>query len=228
VTFYQRLVAHDLDEAAELVEEHLDKHSPEAVYEEVLLPALLHAKSDFDSGQLEADSYEFVLQGVRDSEEDLQAALAEYLKEAQAPSKVRAIGCPGQDEADELALRMLGQMLRLSGHSLEVVSSDKLAAEVIGKLEQDAPAVVIIGSLPPGGLAQARYLCKRIRQQAPGIKILVGRWRERKKDERTEKRLLAAGADQVAWTLRDSRAQILPLLQVAAAHDVQAELVKSR
>jgi predicted PurR-regulated permease PerM/CheY-like chemotaxis protein len=228
VTFYQRLVARDLDEAADLVEEHLAKHSPEAVYEEVLLPALLHAKRDRDSGELEADNYQFVLQGVRDNEEDLQAALAEYLKDAQPPSKVRAIGCPGQDEADELALRMLAQLLRVAGHSLEVVSSDKLAAEVIGKLERDAPAVVIIGSLPPGGLAQARYLCKRIRQQAPGIKILVGRWGERDKDERTEKRLLAAGADQVAWTLRDSRAQIVPLLQVAAASEAQAELVTSR
>jgi hypothetical protein len=229
VTFYQRLVAHDLDEAADLVEEHLEKHSPEAVYEEVLLPALLHAKNDRDRGELEADNYQFVLQGVRDNEEDLQAALAEYLKEAQPLSKVRAIGCPGQDEADELALRMLAQLLRLSGHSLEVVSSDKLAAEVIGKLEQDAPAVVIIGSLPPGGLAQARYLCKRIRQQAAGIKILVGRWGEREKDERTEKRLLAAGADQVAWTLHDCRAQIVPLLQVAAAASgVKSELVTTR
>jgi predicted PurR-regulated permease PerM len=227
VTFYQRLVAHDLDEAADLVEEHLDKHSPEAVYDEVLLPALLHAKSDCDSGQLEPDNYEFVLNGIRDSEEDLQAALAEYLKE-EPPNKARVIGCPGHDDADEVALRMLGQMLRLSGHSLEVVSTDKLTAEVISHLAQEAPAVVVIGSLPPGGLAQARYLCKRIRQQAPSIKILVGRWGEQDNKERTEERLLAAGADKVAWTLRDSRTQILPLLQVVAANDVQTELVKNR
>ncbi len=228
VTFYQRLVAHDLDEASDLIEEHLQAHSPEAVYEEVLLPALLHAKSDRDSGALEADNYEFVLQGIRDNEDDLASALDEYHKEAPPPSKARAIGCPGRDEADELVLRMLAQLLRLSGYSLEVISSDKLAAEVTGHLEQEAPAVVIVGSLPPGGLSQARYLCKRIHQQAPGVKILVGRWGERDNKERTEKRLLAAGADQVAWTLGDSRAQIVPLLQVVSANETKDALVTSR
>ncbi len=228
VTFYQRLVAHDLDEASDLVEEYLEAHSPEAVYEEVLLPTLLHAKSDRDRGELEADDYEFVLQGLRDNEEDLAAALEEYLKEAKPASKASALACPGRDQADELALRMLGRLLRLSGYSLEVVSADKLAGEVTGQLEREAPAVVVIGSLAPGGLSLARYLCKRIRKQLPGVKILVGRWGESENKERTEKRLLAAGADQVAWTLSDSRAKILPLLQVAAANEAKPELVTSR
>jgi hypothetical protein len=230
VTFYQRLVARDLDEAADLVEEHLEANSPEAVYEQVLLPTLLNAKSDYDRGELEADTYEFVLQGVRDNEEDLAAALEEYRKEAPQANRASALGCPARDEADELALRMLGRMLRLAGYSLEVVSTDKLAAEVTGQLAREAPAVVVIGSLPPGGLAQVRYLCKRIRQQAPGVKILVGRWGEKddKEKERTEKRLLAAGADKVAWTLSDTRAQILPLLHVAAMNGGKNELVTSR
>jgi hypothetical protein len=228
VTFYQRLVAHDLDEAADLVEEHLEARSPEAVYEEVLLPALQHAKSDRDRGGLEADSYEFVLQGVRDNEEDLAAALEEYHKDAPPANRASALGCPGRDEADELALRMLGRLLRFAGYSLEVVSADKLAAEVTGQLAREAPAVVVIGSLPPGGLAQVRYLCKRIRKQVPGVRILVGRWGEKDNKERTEKRLLAAGADKVAWTLSDSREQILPLLHVAAINEGKNELVMNR
>jgi predicted PurR-regulated permease PerM len=229
VTFYQRLVAHDLDEASDLIEEHLQAHSPEAVYEEVLLAALLHAKRDRDSGELEEDDYEFVLQGLRDNEEDLSSALEEYLKDAPPPTaKALAFGCPGRDTADELALRMLGRLLRLSGYTMKVVSADKLAAEVTGQLAREAPAVVVIGSLPPGGLAQARYLSKRIRQQAPGVKILVGRWGDSENKERTEKRLLAAGADQVAWTLSDSRAQMLPLLQVASANEAKPELVTGR
>lgn len=227
VTFYQRLVARDLDEASDLIEEHLDGHSLEAVYEEVLLPALLHAKSDHVRGELETESYGFVLQGVRDNAEDLSAALAEHLKDAPAAKKTSIIGCPGHDDADELALRMLGEMLRLSGYSLEVVSSEKLCAEVLGHLAHEAPAVVIIGSLPPGGLAQTRYLCKRLRQQAPGTKILVGRWGETDNKEREEKRLLAAGADRVAWTLHDSRAQLVPLLQVETANVAPSELVTS-
>jgi predicted PurR-regulated permease PerM len=223
VLFYQRLVARDLDEAADLVEERRNGHPPEAVYEEVLLPALLYAKRDRDCGELDADSYEYVLQGIRDNEEEL----AEQIKDMPAASKAVAIGCPGRDDADELALRMLGQLMRLAGYSLEIASSEKLCAEVLGHVARETPPVVIIGSLPPGGLAQARYLCKRIRQQAPDIKILIGRWGEKDKDESVEKRLLAAGADRVTWTLCDSRAQIVPLLQLANGF-AKPEVVTSR
>ncbi len=232
LTFYQRLVARDLDEAAELVEEYLGGHPPESVYEDVLLPALLHAKRDRERGELEADNYEFVLQGIRDTEEDLTAALAEHVQEAPGANKAIALGCPGRDEADELALGMLAQMMHLSGYSLEVVSSEKLSAEVLAHLERETPPVVVIASLSPGGLSQARYLCMRIRRQAPAIKILVGRWGDGDKVERVEKRLRDAGADQLATTLRDSRAQIIPLLQVAVnttpADTAKPELIASR
>lgn len=216
VTYYQRLVARDLDEAADLVEDYVAGHPAEAIYEDVLLPALLHAKRDHERGELEADSYQFVLQGIRDTEEDLAAAMAEHVKEVPGANRAIAIGCPGSDEADELALAMLAQMLRLSGYTLEVVSSKKLTAEVLAHLQQEDPPVVIVSSLPPGGLAQARYLCKRLRGQAANVKILIGRWGDAPKNERRQKRLLSAGADQVATTLQESHAQIIPLLQAAA------------
>ena len=98
--------------------------------------------------------------------------------------------------------------------------------------EEEAPAAVVIGSLPPGGLAHVRYLCKRIRQRARDLKIVVGRWGENKRNEKVEARLLAAGADQVGWSLRDSLAQIVPLLQVAnnatPAEAAKPELVTGR
>jgi predicted PurR-regulated permease PerM len=225
VTFYQRLMARDVDEAAELIEEFAGNHSPQAVYEEVLLPALLHAKKDRDRGELEADSYEFVLQGMRETEEDLASVLAEHAKNKNkaTTSKAIALGCPGRDEADELAMRMLGQLLQLSGYTLEIISAQRLSAEVLERIGRDPPAVVCIGSLPPGGLAQARYLCKRIRQQSPDVKIVVGRWGDKENVERMEARLHTAGADQVATTLHESHAQIVPLLQLAANTTPEAE-----
>jgi predicted PurR-regulated permease PerM len=221
VTYYQRLVARDSDEAADLIEDFLGTHPPEAVYEEVLFPALLLARKDHDRGELDSESYEFVLQGMRDTQEDLASVLAEVKPETIAKAetalaKAIALGCPGRDEADELALQMFAQLLRLAGCSMEVISSHQLSAEVLKRIESEAPAAVCIGSLPPGGIAQARYLCKRIRQQVPNVKILVGRWGDHDNTERTVKRLRDAGADQVADTLHASREQIIPLLQVAA------------
>ncbi|HEY7159353.1 MAG TPA: AI-2E family transporter, partial [Gemmataceae bacterium] len=228
VKFYQRLVARDLDEAADLAEDYGSNHPPEAVYEEVLLPALLRTRRDRDRGELEPDNYEYVLQGIRDTEEDLSTALTEHLPEVPEARKTLVVGWPGRDEGEELALTMLGQMLRMKGYTMEIISSKKLTAELLDHLKQETPAVVCIGSLPPGGLAQARYLCKRIRQQVPDVKILVGRWGDSAKAEVMEKRLREAGADQVATTLHASRDQILPLLQVAANAAPADKLVTTR
>ena len=34
----------------------------------------------------------------------------------------------------------------------------------------------MIGARPPGGLAQARYLCEWLRAGVPGGRVVVGRW----------------------------------------------------
>jgi hypothetical protein len=115
-----------------------------------------------------------------------------------------------------LALDMLARILRRAGYGMEVLTSAVLSAEVMSRIQGECPTIICIGSLPPGGLAQARYLCKRIRQQCPKVKIAVGRWGEKDNVERMEKRLRDVGADYVATTLDDSRKQIIPLLQVAA------------
>jgi predicted PurR-regulated permease PerM len=221
VTYYQRLVARDTDEASDLVEDFLATHPPEAVFEEVLFPALLLARKDHDRGELDTETYEQVLQGMRDTQENLVSALAAQKPEPTAnaeaaPPQAIALGCPGRDEADELALQMFAQLLKLSGYNLEVLSAHRLSAEMMERIVRLPPAAVCIGSLPPGGLSQARYLCKRIRQQAPEVKIVVGRWGEHDNFDRVQHRLQDAGADHVANTLHASREQIIPLLQVAA------------
>jgi predicted PurR-regulated permease PerM len=217
VTFYQRLVARDLDEATDLVEEFLGDHSPEAVYEEVLLPALLLARKDRDRGELDTESYDFVLEGVRDTVEDMASArtAAQPENKTEAPKAI-ALGCPARDEADELALQMFAEFLRSSGYSMEIISAKKLSAEVMDHIAGNCPAVVCIAALPPGGLSQTRYLCKRIRQQCPNVKIAIGRWGDTENVERMEARLHGVGADHIATTLSGSHEQVVPLLQVAA------------
>ncbi len=238
VTYYQRLVARDIDEATDLVEDYLGTHTPEAVFEEVLFPALLLARKDHDRGELDAETYDLVLQGMRDTQENLVSVLSSQKPESAknveaAPPQAIALGCPSRDEADELALQMLGQLLKLSGYNLEVLSAHRLSAEMMERIVRLPPAAVCIGSLPPGGLSQARYLCKRIRQQAPEVKIVVGRWGDHDNFDRIQQRLRDAGADHVANTLQASREQIIPLLQVAAnakpaPEESRSELVTAR
>src|SRR5690606_33571669 len=89
---------------------------------------------------------------------------------------VPVVGCPGRDEFDELSLYLLKAMLEPSGYHVEVLPNDMLASEMLAKVAECQSPVVCIGSLPPGGLAPVRYLCKRIRARCPAAKIVVGRW----------------------------------------------------
>jgi CheY-like chemotaxis protein len=226
VTYYQRLVARDQDEAADLVEEFVQTHTLDAVYEQVLLPALVLARQDHERGELDADDFEFVLKATRDVLDDLGAVEQERFSkgEGKAAPKAVLLGCPARDEADEVALRVFARMLEPQGYQVEVVSSHVLAAEMLARVGNECPTLVLVGSLPPGGLAQARYLCKRIKAQCPGVKIAVGRWGEKENLERTQKRLKASGADFVATTLSEARSQVVPLLQVAGTAEPEPAL----
>jgi predicted PurR-regulated permease PerM len=224
VCYYQRLLARDQDEAIELVEEYLASHSYETVYDEILLPALIYARRDRETIGLPVEDERFIYQVTRDileeivfPEQQINLIADQHVSATKGADEdglpdILVIGCPARDEADELALHMFAQVLGGKEYRTEVLSSNMLTAEMIARVKEKRPGLVCVGSLPPGGLAQARYLCKRLRRQFPELKILAGRWGQRENLEKTQERLRAAGADHVATTILESRTQALPLL----------------
>ena len=67
--------------------------------------------------------------------------------------------------------------------------------------------MVLIGSLPPGGVSHTRYTCKRLRSRFPDLKILVGRWSD-PADNITEE-LTKSGADAVDLTLEAAHNELI-------------------
>jgi len=130
---------------------------------------------------------------------------------------LKLIACPARSEADELALHMFRQLLEASEPSVqvEVVSVKALVAEVISQIQNQPAAVVCIAALPPGGMAQARYLCKRLRALSPDRRIVFGRWgapAEQAAEIRDRFRDLRI--DHVATSVRESRDQMLPWIRL--------------
>jgi hypothetical protein len=226
VSYYQRLLAHDQDEAVELVEQHITEKPLETVYEEVLLPAVVLAKRDEERGGLSKQEAKYVFESARDTLRNVVAPvvateLGDEGKKLTSKDCVAILGCPATDEADELALEMFQLFLTRNACQFEILSSHTLTAEIPAKIEELRPALIIISAIPPGALAHARYLCKRLRTQFPDLKILVGWWGATDGSGRIQDRLKSAGADFVAFTFEESRSQILPLIQVAASAESQ-------
>ena len=220
ISYYQRLLAGDQDEAAEIVEEHLENHPFEETCDEVMVPTLNYAKRERALGRLAENDQQFIFQATREILEDLNGLNPEpsnpaaMIKKAPTTPRVRILGCPARDDADELALLMFWHLLDPARYELMRLPDETLASEAIDQIAEKGPSLVCISSLPPGGLAQTRYLCKRLRNRFPDLKIIVGRWGTR--SENNWSSLLAAGADKVGTTLVETRDQVIQLSQISS------------
>ncbi len=108
---------------------------------------------------------------------------------------------------------MCQQLLASTRYEMEVLADEALTSEVVDQVaEKRRAALICIVSLPPGGLAQTRYLCKRLRVRFPDIRILVGRLGTQSANHRDA--LLAAGADKVATSMIELRDQVIQVSQI--------------
>jgi predicted PurR-regulated permease PerM len=227
MSYYQRLLAMDQAEAAEIVEDHLKSHPAEQIYDGVLIPALTYARRDRELGRLTEEGEQFVFRATREILEDLNSLMPKSSPEAVDAEKagmaaddstaalptVRVLGCPARDEADGLALHMFRRLLDSTRYEVEVMSDAVLTAEVVALIGEKSPALLFIATVSPGGLAQTRYLCKRLRARFPNLKIAVGQWGMGGGDRSS---ILLAGADKVGITMIETRDQMMQLCQVGA------------
>jgi predicted PurR-regulated permease PerM len=226
--YYQRLLARDQDEAADVVEDYVSADGRESVYDAVLLPALYYAKQDRDRGLLTEEDAQFVGQATREildviahdapapSERDAGDL---SLSDPGADPRVWIVGCPARDEADALALEMVRHLLDPARYRIEMIGASMLTAEVVAWVDLHCPALVCIGAVAPGGLSQARHLCKRLRSQCPELKIVVGRWGLHDEKDADRRHLLAAGADHVETTVLDTQRTLTQVgLTLESAH----------
>jgi predicted PurR-regulated permease PerM len=225
VTFYQRLLARDQDEATQLVLAQAKASSPEQVYDEFLVPALNYAKRDREQDELTEADEQSVLQAMREILEDLgerrevvtQAEEVTHAADrgnASATIPLRVLACPARDQADRLALEMLRQLLDPAKWVMEIAAVEMMTADLVTQVAEQPPALVCIGALPPGGLAHARYLCKKLRARFPEVKIIVGRWGLTGGAEANRDQFQDAGADLTATTMLETRSQLNSLLPI--------------
>ncbi|MGH7797566.1 MAG: AI-2E family transporter [Candidatus Binatia bacterium] len=236
VNYYQRMLALDEDEGEEIVEEYLKYHSAAELYDEVFIPALSRAKNDRRHGQLTEGDEQAVYHGTRAILEDLENHLDESTahdehSESAEPESVPPeqivpiVGFPADGKADEVALLTFAKLLDGRRYKMDVISADMLASEMVSLVgQQQQTRLVCIGAIAPGGLARARYLCKRMRARFPEIKIIAGRWGSYDSVENARISLTSAGTDRVAATLLEARDQLVQLahLQPAAASPAPA------
>jgi predicted PurR-regulated permease PerM/methylmalonyl-CoA mutase cobalamin-binding subunit len=227
---YQRLLAGDQEEAAELVEGFLEQMPLVEVYDTVLVPALAMAEIDWHRGELDEGRHKFIFQSLRSSIEELgerQQAIqvkedAAEAKETEGASslvlsadtsKLCVLCLPAHDEADEIAGLMLAQLLDLGGCTVHAVSVTALVSEMVELVEQHKAEVVCISSTPPAAVMHARYLCKRLRGRFPEANLVVGLWNAKGDLNQAKERIGCGAAAHVVGTLADAQEQVRQMIQ---------------
>jgi predicted PurR-regulated permease PerM len=204
VRFYQRLTAHDEDEAAAILAEQVANGvAPEVVADSILIPALAMARRDVEQAALGKDDARVILQSVRELTEDL----AEAGRHEAAPdaTPVRLLALPARDEADRVGLEVFRGLLDTDRWEVEIAAVESLTSELMEQVARFKPAVICVSALPPGGLAHTRYLCKRLRKQFPDVHIVVGRWGLQEDVDQNREQLTAAGVDHITASLAEMK-----------------------
>lgn len=227
-SYYQRLMLEDYAEAALMAEKRFMQPDPDEVYDELIIPALNYTKRDFERGYLSEDERDSIAQGVRESLKKIEASLEETAArivdnsdiqmhqpriDAQEDNRLRILCCPASDDIDHLVLEMFKQLVGERRWRIDIESSEVLSAELIDHVRSQQPSVVVICSTPPGGVAQAKYLCKRLRNEFPDLPIVVARCGQRK-TRRVVETLQRLGATAVTKSLLDTKKFLIARLPV--------------
>jgi predicted PurR-regulated permease PerM len=215
VAYYQRLLARDRAEAAELLEARLTSGTVTQLTDEILVPTLVRARRELDAGRLDDEEHAYVVAATMQLVDDIVVPA-----EGAAPragTGARILACAARDGADELVLRLLQEALP----EAVIVPPGRTVSELFTAAAR--PALVCISALPPGGGAQVRHLGRRIRAAAPDVTLVVGRWGEDPPEDRAE--LLAAGAHHVVSSLAQALRLVETLSASAAPAEPEASLV---
>ncbi|MBK5296500.1 MAG: AI-2E family transporter [Vicinamibacteria bacterium] len=223
--YYQRLLARDQGEAADLIDQFIRTESPRSVYDVLLLPALNYAERDRLEERLSQDEELVVIETTRellsdaaDSIRRMQPQLPpeEAISQDSEPREpLRVLGYASNGVADELALAMLAHLLDDLPISVEITTTRMLATELVALVQGRGVSVVCLADLPPSPSSKTRYLVKRLRAASPELRILVGRWAPPTLADESTQALREAGANHVASTLAQTREYLGGLEEIA-------------
>ena len=204
--YYQRLLARDQSEAADLIERYIKTEPAHLVYDALLLPALNYAERDRMEKRLSQEEELAVIDATRELLSDAATFIQELSPEATAVLEqdqpaprdpLRVMGYAANGPADELALVMLGHIVADLPIAVEITATRMQPTELIAFVRERGYTVICVADLPPSPASKTRYLVRRLHAALPEVRILVGRWSP------------AALADDSAAVLRDAGATLV-------------------
>ena len=215
VSFYQRLLARDQDEAEDLILERLKTDPREQVFDTMLIPALCATRDGRSRGEITEADERAILRSIGEIVEDLgdilvgsgqaeakgetdaQGAKSEAVAPP-APSRAFVIfGCPARDDADTAALEMLEKLLDPARWRMKLIAPQTLSSELLEMVRSKSPTSSASRRYHPAAAPTPATSASGCMPEFPNLRILVGRWGAKVRSPETGRRARQARRDLI-------------------------------
>ncbi len=206
---YQRLLAGDSVEAAELTNKHVRKRGINEFASDILFPALNLARRDQLLRWLSQESAEHLFEEVKAITDEIKTidesagAVAVESKERPPGSIVLWSACPFTDAA----LPLLEREMQAPQGAMSLIRSTDLVGEVLQRLSEspENSVAVTVAHLCEVDTPRVAGMVKRLSRGLPGIPIQVARYGAKPFSAEEKTMLTEAGASALASTPAEAR-----------------------
>jgi hypothetical protein len=217
---YHRLLTVGEQDELEFVEAYLKANSLTALYDSVFIPVIIATETDHRLELLDDEQRLLIEQSLRDIIGDLDArpqvtskidanrAVAEDTPSPGPAPQFHVYCLPARADRDELAGAMLTQLLQQQGFVAQNAPGKLAADGLLELVEKSGVDAACISVVSPSTVIQARYLCVKLRERLPQLKIVIGLWGTTQKVTDAARRLRDSGANEVVTTLEDAVVQL--------------------
>jgi predicted PurR-regulated permease PerM len=200
VNFYQRTLAKATKEAQRLAKHEVDDRSLPAMFDSMIVPALGLMVADQDLQAIDQGAADRVVKDMDEIVERLRGSAKQSVNQ----TGCSIAGVAAESSADALLLKMLQATLAEQSIAMENVA-DPDRGKTVETIVQARPAAICIAALPPGGNANARFLCRRLRAElADAFIVVLLPEAPGKRSREAAARLREAGANGIAYEVREA------------------------
>lgn len=217
---YQRLVAANLEEAEEIVEDFLKEKDLPALYDELLIPTLVLAEKDTIEGGLSEERHTYLLERVREIAEECADRMDPEKEDhpLQSSTALKLLCLPARTVADEISAMFFARLSKKLPHvEASYLSATSLLGEMLNQVKELNPDMICICSLSPSAVSKARYALTRIQARFQNVQVLVGLWMTREGLDKAKERLESTGKGKLL---------IVSNLREGLSHIEQSQLSK--
>ncbi len=217
VRFYQRLISGNQAKAAELLELYIRENDAMAGIDNVLSLALRRIRHDQENDRLSAKDANLIANLAEQAVAKLEWSIKEEVSPTdlenplQSPSRIRVLGIPSHHASEELLLNTFAKANAAIEMTVAGISDlpETIALDAVSQL----PDAILISVLPPGGIAQAQFLCSSIREKGYKGMIIVSCSGKVRNFDRLFVRFRKVGANFLTTSLTQSAQKLNSIKQ---------------